>query len=504
LANDGRDRYQTGYPSTFFHLSDAVAPGAGFVVLAEDMPGGADGDPAFRWAQDYALALIQVAAYNTQKALGRAPQPLAVFDLSAENGDTPIGFDRPAPGSLPKPPRGRHPGGSHDGGVNLDLGYYLTSTAGLRESPDYAACSAHYEKGTADALGTDANMCQGPADHLATMHQTYFILQVMRLHFGPFGGALIDQIGIDAEVLRAVRTELDGWQKKRHHNVTTAEVLALDALTTHDRHEGWQRFHHHHLHLRLQPHSSTGPLREALAGLVRQALQVRGELLLAKHPEWPLALDAELLSSGLGRAVLLHLVPRPKSAPPLAVRYRVGGGEWQLPDEPSDSHRLTLDLPRGLLPQDSTVSVEAEVTTNAGTNVIKTSVALPRQDPRLYIAHSPGQITGLAKRSGAGVELSIQYPLALQPLVTSARYLLFPAAGGEPETLEVFAGWFAWPKPPERVSPAPGLGLPIDSTRLDTIGLVAAEVMLSSRLRVLVPIATAAPAAPAPLSAKGK
>jgi hypothetical protein len=134
-ANDGRDRYQTGYPNLFHHLMGPIADGAGFRVLPQDMPSGADGDPAYRWAQQHALDLMQVCARRTVVALGEANYSMAVFDLSAENGDTPVGFDSPTG------PRGRHPGGSHDGGLNLDLGYYLTDLTGLEEKEDYAACT---------------------------------------------------------------------------------------------------------------------------------------------------------------------------------------------------------------------------------------------------------------------------------------------------------------------------------------------------------------------------
>ena len=43
-----------------------------------------------RWAQEHAIAVVEIAAYQTVQRIGRAPHDMAIFDLSAENGDTPI------------------------------------------------------------------------------------------------------------------------------------------------------------------------------------------------------------------------------------------------------------------------------------------------------------------------------------------------------------------------------------------------------------------------------
>ena len=64
-ANDGRDRYQLMDSRLLYHLPAPVADGAGFRVLPEDMPGGADGDPAYRRAQRHAIAVVEVAAYKS-------------------------------------------------------------------------------------------------------------------------------------------------------------------------------------------------------------------------------------------------------------------------------------------------------------------------------------------------------------------------------------------------------------------------------------------------------
>lgn len=200
LANDGRNRYEGAVPTQLFHLDGPVSPEAGFRVLPADTPAGADGDPAYRWVERHALAILRLSCCATARALGPGPYPLSVFDLAAENGDTPVDFGV-------RGAQGRHPGGSHDGGLNLDLGYYLTSEKGQVEAQDPAACTAHYAAAPGQPPGQppkDENKCVGPPDRLDTDRQTLFLIEVVRLHRDRFGGDLLEAIGIDAKVRRAV------------------------------------------------------------------------------------------------------------------------------------------------------------------------------------------------------------------------------------------------------------------------------------------------------------
>lgn len=334
-ANDGRDRYQQGYPNLLFHLDGPAGDDAGFRVLAGDREGGADGDPAFRWAQRHALAVVEIAARHTRQALGKGPFEMAVFDFSAENGDTPVDFGwRTAvpPGALPPAPRGRHPGGSHDGGLNLDLGYYLTSLEGQVLAEDYAACTAHYHATEKEPDGTprDLNVCTGPADRLDVERQAFFVLELLKLHRERFEGALLDESGMDQKVQEAVVVKLLEWEKLRRHGVTRQHIDDLQALFSHDRWGGWQKYHHHHLHLRLQPGASQGALRERAMALEVEARRVRAGVLARAHPDWPVALDAQLLSYRLERGVEVHAV-KLRERPQVqvrGVRYRLDGGPF--------------------------------------------------------------------------------------------------------------------------------------------------------------------------------
>lgn len=500
LANDGRDRYQHGTPNLFFHLDQPLAPGAGYRVLPHDLEGGADGEPMFRWAQSVPLAVVELAARRTVTELGLGPVPAALFDLSAENGDTPIDFDpSPSAAHRPRPPRGRHPGGSHDGGVNLDVGYYLTSVKGKLLAEDLAACTEHYDPVKLDARGRplDLNRCVGSADRLDVERQAMFYLELLRLNRDRFDNQLLDEIGVDEAVFKAVRQRLQSWSVTTAHGTKPIDVLDLQAICTFDRWDGWQKYHHHHTHLRFHPISRTGPLRTAVQGIEREARKIRASMAYDRHSTWPAALDARLLSYRLERAVEVHLVEVPGRPSKVAsVRYRLAGGEWQLPDNADDDQRYLFDLPVALQPAAGSVRVEAEVTLLDNSKAqLTVSVALPRQEPRLRVGHVPGTIEGQSAAVGGRLRLSVMFPNELRHLVTSVNYRVYPSAGGEAVSYRVDAGWFA-PDPdaggaadPRRSrSTEPRLDLTLPRQQKGTIGWVEAEVMLSGRLAVTVPI----------------
>ncbi len=500
-ANDGRDRYQLLYTNLFYHLDGPVAAGAGFRVLPEDMPGGADGDPSYRWAQNHAAAVVEIAAYNTVKALGPGKFNMAIFDLSSENGDTPVDFGLPpSAGALPAAPRGRHPGGSHDGGLNLDLGYYLTRLEGKVEAKDYAACTEHYHatEKNRDGKPRDLAMCVGPADRLDVGRQAYFFLELLKLHRDRFKGELLDEVGVDRAVLEAVRNRLLAWRKRGRHGIKPRHLAELDAIFTHDRWGGWQRYHHHHTHLRIQNFNTTGPLRSIVRGVEREARQNRARLRAGANKSWPAALDAQLLTYRMQRAVEVHVLAlgEGKRKRVTKVRYRFDGGSWKQPDDPRDDYRYVYDLPVELRGVERMVKVDSEVTTAAGkSSIVSVEVMLPRQDPRLHVGYKPGDITGRATLKGAEIKLRVAYPAPLRALVTRVHYRIYPAGGGEPELHVVDAAWFADAHPQQ---PANGSRqrsahrcLPLTITRkaaAPPIGLIEAQLFLSSRAGITIPL----------------
>jgi len=497
LANDGRPR--GGSTHLLVHLDGPAGPGAGFRVLVEDRPGGADGDPAYRWMQRLASDLIQVAAYRTAKVLGPGRLDMAVFDASAENGDTPVDFGAVLDdGLLPRAPRGRHPGGSHDGGLNADVGYYLTRLDGLVLEEDYAACTAHYERAEDDReKPKDAWMCRGPADRLDVDRQAHFFLALLDLHRGRFGGHLLEEVGVDRAVLDAVRARLTTWQRVGRFDVRAGHIADLMAIFTCDRWEGWQRSHHHHAHLRLRPLSVAGPWREPLAALEREARQARAALVATKRPGDIAVLDTQLLSYAMGRAVEVHVLPSWRWPARLhTVRYRMLGGPWRLPDDITDDYRYVFDVESGVQPGEGVVNVEAEITTADGrAAVVEAEVRLPRRDPRLFVGHEPGQIRGVAQLSDGVLRASLDYPPVLSALVTAVHYRVHSAKGAGVATHIVDAGWFQAPadgKAPRggsrRSSADRTLPLEVPWDPALKIGLVEAKVILSGRQAVRVPL----------------
>lgn len=458
LANDGKNRYEGMVPSTLTHLDGPVSKAAGFRVLPGDMEGGADGDPAFRWAARHAIAAVRLAARRTVVELGESAYPLAIFDLAAENGDTPIGWSAEGP-------RGRHPGGSHDGGMNLDLGYYLTSETGKVESPDPAACTDHYA-GEKDGKPVDDNKCNGPADRLDTDRMTLFLVDLVRRHRDDFGGELLENIGIDAVVRREVLARATAWAKKRRFGSSVALVAEMDRLFASSPYEGWQRFHHHHVHVRMAAIDLGGRHARALDALIAEDRRVEAELLAPGG----VAFAPELSSTALERELDLRLAGRLTDV--RSVRFRKAGGEWEQPEDALEPLHHVMDVERK--PGSGMVKVEAEVVMQDGSRrVLERSVALPRQPAFLRVKVDASRIVGRARAEGGDVELSLDMPPVYSTLVTKVE-LNVRRPGGETEKV--------------------ALAAPAYSARLKgAVENAEADVTLSGRMHVWVPVVVGRP-----------
>ncbi|HSA21889.1 MAG TPA: hypothetical protein P5076_10590 [Myxococcota bacterium] len=466
-ANDGLDRHRARGPS-LLRLFPAPRPADGYRVLAADAPGGADGEVRFRWAQPHAVALVRLTALTVAAALGppEAGVYLTLFDASAENGDTPV--DQAAG----QPPRGRHPGDSHDGGLNLDLGYYLTTLEGPYFCPDHAACRQHFAaQAGAPAAGApppeDLHRCAGPADKLDVARQALFLLELVRNDRRYCGGELIEQIGVDLEVRKSLLAYLDqgqpaGVQADPHH---ATDVERLTRLMISDRWEGWDGSHHHHLHLRLRDLARGGPLP---AGL--QELLQREQILDGRGSGQPLALQAQLWSVGLERAVALEVLNQEGVR---TARFRVGGGEWLEPDPASLPRlRAVVDLPTAPTAEVRCPLAVAEVERADGRReVLSAEVCLPPSPPLLWARAEPAAFRpGLELKAGRG-RVWLEVPAAAAPLVTGLEWEVFRPGAGGPERLggqgerhELSLGW----------RPAPLL--------------VQARVLLSGRKPLLLPV----------------
>jgi hypothetical protein len=465
-ANDGRDRYRGHGPNLLYLFPDPVGAAAGYRVLPKDLPGGADGDRAFRWAQAPGIALVRLAAYETHSRFGAAQAPLAIFDLSAENGDTPIQFE---PG---KPPRGRHPGGSHDGGINLDLGYYLNSLKGKKFTPDHAACTEHFYRD-----GKDAWHCRGPADRLDVLRQAFFMLQLLRLDQRMFSGHLVREIGIDRQIRRRVLAQVRSWVAQRKYSATRVVFEQLRRLCTADRWEGWARSHHHHIHLRLRQLTPTGAWREGRERLLEQERWMDRQLLQQQSKDSGPVLRARLLSYGLRRAVELEVLGQVKAK---QVRFRLDGGAW-IDRDPADyrGHRAVIDLPPAFHRAGRRARAEAEIVDHAGKRrSLQRALLLPRLEPQLAVGIDPAPLRPYRRRQGARWLVGVEMPEAYRVLVTGIKYRVYRAGAAEPEEL-VGSG-------------AAMTGRVDTGRRRPTVELIEAEVLASGRqtLRLTVYCAT--------------
>ena len=462
-ANDGRDRTAGGVPNLFSLFPDPLSVLAGYQILSQDAPGGADGDRAFRWARKEAIALVRLAAYETARVWKPAPFPMTIFDLSAENGDTPVTF------SPRLPPMGRHPGGSHDGGINLDLGYFLTSLKGASEPVDFAACTQHHRQGGKDGKAEDVNVCQGPADRLDVDRESFFLLQLFRVNREFFGSALLENIGIDTQVRKAIMAKMQEWVQAKQHGATAELLDDMKQVFISDRWEGWERFHHHHVHVRLQDLPWTGKNAASFESLLAKERELDRILVGNDKP----ALRARVMSAQLRRSVELEWLG---SCPDGQARFRLAAQDWQEAD-PSSAPRLraVLDLPAELNESESDLLLEGEMTCPGQPRIQgKTKVILPRREPWLFISIDPGRIEGLYQKKGNRWTLYVRMPEVYRHLVTDVSYLLYRTGVAREATL--------------KSDPRNQQASFVETAKTPAARLILARVTLSSRMKLDIPV----------------
>lgn len=409
VANDGLDRYRKAVPHAFRLFPDPVAPEAGYLVLPRDMEGGADGELRFRWAQPHAVALVQVAARAVAQDLGSGPHPMAIMDLSAENGDTPTDG---------RVPRGRHPGGSHDGGLNLDLGYYLTSLKGKVYTPDFAAATEHFER-RPDGTWKDVPQCLGPADRLDFPRQARFFLELFRIDRASFGGDLLEEIGVDFQVRQPVLAQVQAWAATGQYGADAELLEAMARVLTSDEAEGWARTHHHHCHLRLRDLPLLGARRKAFEALRARA---RSEAQALKP-----GLETAILSTDLTRSVEVEWPGVVQGA-----RFRVAGGAWTQAQPGDPRNRAVLDLGN----RTGQVTVEAEATQDGQRQTRHRVLELPPQEARLAVAVDPARLGGEVEAQGSQLKVRPRFPQAYLAWVTETA-LVVHRRGRAPEKVVV-------------------------------------------------------------------
>lgn len=450
-ANDGFDRYRKQVPHTLQLFPLPASPDAGYCMLERDMEGGADGDIRHRWAQPHAVALVQLCARAVARDLGAGPHPMVIMDASSENGDTPV--------ELGATPRGRHPGGSHDGGLNLDLGYYLTSLKGQVHTPDFAACTNHYR--LQDGQPRDTYQCLESADRLDVPRTARFFVELFALNRDLFGGDLLEQIGVDFQVRKAVLEQARIWGQGGRHGVDATLLEDMNRVLTSDEADGWARTHHHHLHLRLRDIPLYGAHRKALDHLLSEGRHEEG--LQRKVGDAAPTLAAVLLSVDLQRSLEVELLPSPLEAEDL--QFRVDDGPWRKAQPGDPRNRAVLDLAP---PFKAQARVEARGTLNGKPIALSRILDLPAQSPRLGIAIEATQLKARIQEDGASLSITLNVPQAYGAWVT--EYALVLHRPGQ--------------KPERRVMPTQG------RLKLPKVGIVKVELeaLCSSRRAIRVPV----------------
>jgi len=149
--------------------------------------------------------------------------PLILGDMSGPGGTTP----RPVNG------RAIHTPGTHEGGRELDVGYY--QTAFFPNNFMRAICPHH------DADGKDAHHCTAPPDALDARRTAYFLALLME-------DPRVKCVGVDARVVQPIG---EAQMQMLSEGIITLEQFDSTRLCyeSSDTGRGWFRNHHTHMHI---------------------------------------------------------------------------------------------------------------------------------------------------------------------------------------------------------------------------------------------------------------
>ncbi len=473
-ANDGSDRYHPDRAVVLQHLYAPVTNTEGYTVLEEDMAGGADGAPAFRWARPFTLAIIRLAAWDTANEFGVSPIPMALFDMTTEFADTPVSREEG------KPPRGRHPGNSHDGGINIDLGYYMTSLKGLYEEPDFSVCDEHYSETAKDEDGKpkDAYECLGPANRLDEKRQAYFFLQLFKMHIDLFDYMLFESIGVDYHVKKAVLEQIRKWQSESRYCINDQIIREMDTIMTCARWEGWAKFHHHHTHIRFHDLDSSGEFRRVFEKLYEQERAMELAVQKELNPEKAVFIKADLYSYSLTRYIEASLLSEDPSRIKKA-EYSLDEGEWISSEEPDNNFRCMLDVQKRIPSPERKLILRARYETADGNSEeIVREIYSPAVDAQARIRIDRNKFRTFCEKKeegGSSVwECRLEYPQYYNYYITDLKYVFYIRE---------------FPEKPENVE----ADRTDNSCRFvqkegNTVEMIEAVITLTARMRISVPV----------------
>lgn len=446
FANDGIDRYSKPYPIPLYLFPPPIDHESGYIFLESDTPAGADGNPSFRWARRHTIAVIRVCANAVIKAMGIPRYPMAIFDLSAENGDTPVDFSGIKP-------VGRHPGGSHDGGLNLDLGYYLISLKGKKLDLDHSACTEHY-KGD-----EDEHLCIGVPDKLDVERQTCFLVHLFKINRELFEGDLLEEIGIDNQIRKVILAKAYQWVANRDQRcqVTKEIVSDMENIMVSDPFEGWARYHHHHIHVRFKDIEMNGRYRRGYKTLLDMET-------LAIRRNGKINLEVIGSSTKLKRQVEISLLGNPMGG---ETRFRIKNGEWIAPDPSSPYPRCVIDVPT----QVNSFDIEAKYEINGKDYIVTKRFEFPPQDKKLYAFADPRSWHTIVSSANGMLTFAVDVPQISTIYITDTKFVVTRENGIVEDVV-----------PPPRA-----FSITLDE-KGDPIILVTAVFTLSSRMKVDVTV----------------
>ncbi len=241
-----------------------------------------------KWALPYTIEAVRYGIYNTYvtydfKGTDLPARPITFDDVGLSNGSTPYG----------------HPGGAHNGGINFDMGYFMTKTDSEwpfpMVCPQTDAYNRSYNEDISSFIKATRNVgygthCNGEPVFLDDTHTAFFVASLAQLDL-QLNGALFGQtnggfprsgisgaIAMDKWIWAAVqgyKVDADGdpvleRSNGRNYNVLnnsqgfncllangwfTKDVIdhARNIIfTSQPTGEGsWGSFHHHHMHIRF-------------------------------------------------------------------------------------------------------------------------------------------------------------------------------------------------------------------------------------------------------------
>jgi hypothetical protein len=171
----------------------------------------------YHFAERFAIKLVEYCCYAVVKHVGAQVYPMRILDCATSEGRT---------------PPNRHPPRSHDNGINLDLGYY-----GLADlKPNGRVPGPHRN-----------NRMTGPPDPrlFAPNAEVHWFLAMARVELAR-PGKMVRLCATDPYIQR----DLD----PRIRATDEAATLKAEAerICFSSNSGGWEKFHHHHRHLRLE------------------------------------------------------------------------------------------------------------------------------------------------------------------------------------------------------------------------------------------------------------